>query len=93
MYVLRKRGARGESQRDGEFRKFNRWTFRLGVKDDSFGRFVNRVTPKVFRFSRLGDAEGLGGFGHSLSRHIDPFIFVLILARRHVAITSILLNY
>ena len=24
-----------------------------GVKDDSSGRFVNRVTPKVFRFSRL----------------------------------------
>lgn len=40
VYVL-DRSAGG-----GEFRKFNRWTL-ARVKDDSFRRFVNRVTLQV----------------------------------------------
>lgn len=44
VYVLRK--TWDGSAEGGEFRKFNRWTL-ARVKDDSFRRFVNRVTLQV----------------------------------------------
>lgn len=44
IYVLRKTWDR--SAGGGEFRKFNRWTL-ARMKDDSFRRFVNRVTLQV----------------------------------------------
>lgn len=88
VYVLRKTWDR--STGGGEFRKFNRWTL-ARVKDDSFRRFVNRVTLQVLAVYKKG-RKTLWSFV-ARERHIDPIIFVLILARPHVAITSILLNY
>lgn len=83
------------SSRGASLESFDRWTFDE-VKDDTFSRFVNRVTMKVFnRLQEEGKGRGkmLWSFGAGVTSPRRPIIFVLILARRHVAITSILLNY